>query len=64
MPEISTPSLGSVISAFSEAEQSRAADMIGLVEEKVKGEVGGVKRVLGDMWEDLLGGSAVRKAMV
>ena len=56
MPEISTTTLSSAVSAFSEADASKAADMIGLVETKAKEEVGMVRQVMSDMLDDLLGG--------
>ena len=56
MPEISTTALGSVVSAFSEADASKAADSMGIVDVK-GGEEGVVRRVLGDMLDDILGAS-------
>ena len=55
MPEISTTSLSNAVSAFTEIDASKAADMIGLVETKAKEEGGMVKRVMTDMLDDLLG---------
>lgn len=55
MPEISTTTLGNVVSAFTEAETNEAADTIGLVETEAKEKVGMVKQVVLDMLDDLLG---------
>ena len=55
MPEISTTTLGSVVSAFSEADASKAADSMEIVDVGAQGEKGMVRRVFGDMLDDLLG---------
>ena len=56
MPEISTTTLVSDVSAFTEADANKAADAIGLVETKGTKQKGMVKQLFSDMLDDLLSG--------